>query len=188
MRHARLITIPSLYFLLCTAPYTPSGAQTPTLTIAFDEIHFSPHGFCRGAFVADTIAVVARNFNMYMSTVEFGIEPPTINASYMGDVQVYGALALGNSVTTGVWITYPSPLNAFSPVVVMRIAIMWLCNGCGHDDAEFPWVMPNQTSGLLRAVEWETYRLVDGFGKISTICFFDATEPSTWGKVKALYR
>jgi len=189
MRYARLITISSLLFFLEAAQYTPSQAQIPSLRIAFDEYYWSPHGFCRhGGIHADTIAVVARNFNMYMSTVEFGIEPPTINATYMGDVHLAGALALGSSTTTGVWITYPAPLNAFSPVVVMRIAIMWLCDGCDWGKEEFIRVLPNQSSGLLRAVEWETYRVVEGLGEISTICVFVATEPTTWGKVKALYR
>ena len=86
------------------------------------------------------------------------------------------------------WITYPSPLNAFSPVVVMRIAIMWLYAGCEVGNEEFIRVLPNQSSGLLRAVEWETYRLVDGYGEISTICVYVGTEQTTWGKVKALYR
>lgn len=185
----RVACIVFLVCLLLSAPLcTPSWSQIPHLGVKFtDEGWFQYYSECRGFLVADTLDVVATNFNMYMSTIEFGISPPVIHAYYNGDVHIPGALWIGNSVNYGVWITYPRPLNAFEPVVVMRIAVVWLCDTCNYME-EAVRVLPNFSSGLLRAVEWKTYRVAEFIGITSHICGMVATEQTTWGKVKALYR
>lgn len=184
-------TLSALVFLLMVSLGAPSWSQVPNLAVVFHGGRYPQkpqYDECRGWLVPDTLDVVAYHFNMYLSTVEFGIERPTIYALYMGDVHIPGALWMGRSFVEGVWITYPRPLNAFEPVVVMRSAILWVCNGCNHSVMDIIRVVPNQSSDLLRAIEWHTLRVVEGYGAWSYICGYVGTEQTTWGKVKALYR
>lgn len=166
-------------------------AQIPNMQIYFDDKLQETQGYCKGFGVEDTLNVVCNNFNMFMSTIEFGIAPPTANAIALGDLHIPGALWLGSSTgASGIVITYPTPRNAFDPFICMRYRIAWVCSDCDIDGVEGATiqVIPNQYSGVVQAIEWQTYRLVQGVGMTSLLCpGVVSTEESTWGKVKSLY-
>jgi hypothetical protein len=136
--------------------------------------------------VKDTLSVVANNFAMFMSTIEYSIQPPSVVATWSGDIHIAGSLFLGQS-PTGVTITYPIPRNAFFPAIVMYYEIIWLCAEC-NEEADPIIVKPHPGTNLLQAIEWQTFRTVDGVGMTSLACPPPiSTEESTWGKVKSLY-
>jgi len=167
-------------------------AQIPNVQIYFDDNLQQTQGYCKGFGVGDTLKVVCNNFGMFMSTIEFGIVPPTMYALGGGDVHIPGALWLGTSTNpvTGVTITYPIPKNAFGPFVCMGYSILWVCDVCPPEPAPVGVVkvIPNPASGKLQAIEWQTFRLVQGTGMTSTLCpGVISTEESTWGRVKSLY-
>lgn len=161
-------------------------AQVPNVQVYFDENLTQTQSNCGGFLVPDTLNVVANNFNMLLSTIEFSIIPPTTKALYVGDVHRPDALWLGSS-PTGVTITYSIPHNAFVPFVCMRYAILWLCDTC--DAVSEPIIVgPEPFEGVVAAIEWQTFRKVVGVGMTSLICpGVISTEESTWGRVKALY-
>jgi hypothetical protein len=183
------LAVISLLGITMLAISTPPRAQVPNVQITFDAVRYQTNGFCKGIGVLDTLFVVARNFNILMSSIEYAIEPPAQDAAWAGDLHRPGALFLGQS-STGVTITYPIPLNAFSPVVVMRYAIIWVCSDC---DQAVPYVpikvIGHPYTGIIEAIEWNTYRKVPGVGMTSYFCYLPfATEPTTWGRVKSLHQ
>jgi hypothetical protein len=186
MRIAAIVVLVALALGVFT---TPSSAQVPNIQVYFDDSYTRTQVFCRGIGVLDRWNVVANNFNMIMSTIEFAITPPPAGAAYTGDKHRPGALWLGVS-PTGVTITYPQPLNAFEPVYVMRYQVVWLCDIGDCDWEYFPvHVIQHPGSGLLQAVEHDTFRIVQGVGMTSFVCAGTfPTEETTWGRVKALYR
>lgn len=175
--------------ILCVGALSAS-AQVPNVQIYFDKYLTATQGYCGGFGVKDTLSVVANNFNMFMSTIEYSIVPPAADAAWTGDIQVPGALFLGQS-PTGITITYPIPRNAFVACIVMYYEITWLCSDCDVDAPahNVPIVVQGHPyNGLITAIEWNTYREVYGVGMTSLICPLGvSTEESTWGRVKSLY-
>jgi len=50
-------------------------------------------------------------------------------------------------------------------------------------------VDPHPGTGLLQAIEWNTFRTVQGVGMTSLVCpWLIGTEATSWGHVKSLYR
>jgi len=92
----------------CVAP-RPAPAQVPYVQIYFDKELHQTQTYCQGLGVVDTFSVVAINFNMFMSTIEFSIDEPPTDLAWIGDLHLAGSLNLGQS-PTGVTITYPIPL------------------------------------------------------------------------------
>jgi hypothetical protein len=163
----------------------------PNITIYFDDLLQETQGFCEDHFVTETdqLYVVCNNFNMFMSTIEFGLDFNAPGAlTYLGDVHLPGALALGTS-PTGVTITYPLPQNAFDPFICMLIDVLWLCDDCGV--AGGPWalsIVPHPGTGVVQGIEWQTFRVVNGVGMTSLVCpGIISTEETSWGAIKALY-
>lgn len=190
----KVLVVATAAALLCMGAIG-AFAQIPNMQVYFDKNLQQTQADCKGFLYEDTLQVVCNNFNMLMSTVEFGIQPPTVNAYYNGDIIPAGALILGdNTANQGLVITYPLPRNCFFPFVACQLRITWLCDVCGQAGPpasifnEPIKVIPNQTSGLLRAIEYQSLRVIDVVGMTSTICpESNATEESTWGKVKSLY-
>lgn len=163
-----------------------ASAQVPNIQIYMDKNLTETQGFCKGFGVKDTLRVVANNFNMFMSTIEFSIQPPAVVATWSGDIHRAGALFLGQS-PTGVTITYPIPLNAFLPATVMYYEIIWLCAVC-NEEADPIIVKGHPYNNLITGIEWNTFREVYGVGMTSLLCPPPiGTEESTWGRVKSLY-
>lgn len=163
-------------------------AQIPNVQPYFDKNLTETQGYCQGFAVKDTLSIVCNNFNMFMSSVEFGITPPATDAIWSADIYLPGSLHLGQT-NTGTTISFNIPRNAFLPCIVMYYEITWLCTDCLLATPNVPIVViPHPGTGKLRAVEWQTFRQVNGVGMTALICPLGVgTEPSTWGKVKSLY-
>lgn len=189
----RLANAALLVAALAAAP--AAIAQVPTVQVYWDKGFTQTVIWPQGVGVVDTVYVVASNFNMFMSTIEFSIAPPTEYAVWSGDVHLPGSLHLGQS-NTGVTITYPIPLNAFLPVAVMKYEITYLRYGCPSICDVCPPVVydqilvePHPYTGLIEAIEWNTYRAVQGAGMSTRVCPYPiSTEHTTWGRVKSLYQ
>lgn len=182
-----------------------SNAQVPNIQIYFDDLLQETQGFCEDHYLGepDQLYVVCNNFNMFISTVEFAVEwgIPAGYLTYAGDAHLPGSLNLGTSLTNpaypgvgeipgGVTITYPLPQNGYNPFICMMINVVWICEACPPPgNGNFPIVVvPHQGTGVIQAIEWQTFRIVDGVGMTSLLCPEDvSTEETTWGAVKALY-
>lgn len=174
-----------------------SNAQVPNIQIYFDDLLQETQAYCEDHFVGevDQLYVVMNNFNMFVSTVEFAVDMSGVAGYllYLGDVHLPGSLFLGNSVLgapPGVTITYPLPQNGFAPFICMKIEVLWQCDACPQPPVgNFPiTVIPHQGTGLIQAIEWQTFRQVQGVGMFSLVCPVGvSTEETSWGKVKALY-
>jgi hypothetical protein len=190
----KVLVVATAAALLCVGAIG-AFAQVPNMQVYFDKNLQQTQAECKGFLVEDTLQVVCNNFNMLMTTVEFGIQPPTVNAYFTGDIVPASGISLGdNSANQGLVISYPLPRNCFVPFVADQIKITWICDTCGQVGPpasvynEPIIVIPNQTSGYLRAIEFSSYRIVNVVGMTSTICpQGNSTEESTWGRVKSLY-
>lgn len=156
---------------------------------------------CAGEDVLDTLLVRATNLNMWLSTVEFAVYFGTNDLlMYLQDIHLDGCLHLGRSyadgpggLIDGVTITYPMPLNAYSPVVVMRILVLSTCDDCSDVHPNEPQVIaavPHEGTGRIEVVRWPDYQVSELVGLSRLVCgeHLISTEESTWGRIKALYR
>jgi hypothetical protein len=139
-----------------------------------------------GAF--HTGHVVAVNFNIFMSSVEYTISyPPSI--SWFADVSVnVNQLNIGATPLSlgGVASAWTLPLGTFTPTPIMRVLFKWVCpDGCyGIQPIE---IGPHPT-GRLSYVQFGNNVRRDAIGMISLVCPDPIpVEETSWGKVKALY-
>jgi hypothetical protein len=167
-----------------------SNAQVPNIQIYFDDLLQATQGDCADHFSGelDQLNVVMNNFNMFVSSVEFGTDfGLNFPVTWLGDVHNPGAINLGNS-PTGVAISFPIPQNAFGPFVCMRMSVLWQCDSCVGQPVQTIAVVPHPGTGFVRAVEFNTFRTVVGVGMTSAVCPGPvSTEESSWGQIKALY-
>lgn len=163
------------------------SAQTPNIQVFFDEYFGQTHlEQCppdAPGTVLGQIYVVASNFNMWISAVEYGIAyPPQIG--YAGDLT--GGLDIGSS-PVGIATSWPFPINGFGPVLVNTVTIIYNCQLC-YEGPNIPIdVVPHPGTGFVRAVRYPENTLVSGVGMRSLICPTVPAEETTWGNIKALY-
>ncbi len=159
------------------------SAQVPFVQVYFDDLAHTSKD-CPGAGTLDTLLVVAHNFNIWMTAIEYSIQyPPSL--TWLGDISP-SPVNLGNT-PSGVATAFPTPLNAFQPVLVMQVLVNWECTTCGGTP-EAVIVGPHPGSGFLRATRYPDNATVIGVGMTSLVC--PGTVPvqeTTWGQVKALY-
>lgn len=162
------------------------SAQTPNVQVFFDEYFGQTHlAQCPpGApgSVIDSAYVVASNFSMWISAIEYGIVyPPQL--IFLGDDT--GGLDIGNS-GSGIASSWPFPINGYSPVLVNKIKFIYNCQLCFEQDIPIV-VIPHPLTGFVRAVRWPDNNLFNGVGMTSLICPTVPAEETTWGNIKALY-
>jgi len=166
-----------------------ASAQVPNVQVYFTS-EWGAYGKasieeCPGVGVLDTIYVVANNFNMWMSAVEYKVEyPPEV--IWLAD-NTGSDINIGTS-PTGIATSWPLPQNAFVPFAVNKVTIMYNCVGCPRLDIPIN-VVPNPTaiSGEVQAVRWPDTALITAVGMQSLICPTVPVEDTSWGKIKALY-
>jgi hypothetical protein len=132
------------------------------------------------------------NWNMNVTGVDFSISyPPAL--SWLGDnlPDPLTSVSIGQS-PTGIAIAYGSccAQDGFLPVEVLRPVVLW--GVCDCNQGPQPIVVGGDTSNgktQPTAIRREDFAEFAGVGMTSLICpGFIATEQSTWGQVKALYR
>lgn len=172
-------------------------AQVPNVQVYFDPAHTQTQTSCPGGtpFAGPPVSlyVVANNWNMNIAGIDFSIAyPPSL--VWVGDVlpDPSTQVAIGQS-PTGIAIGYANccALNGFQSVEVLQPLVVWgNCDCAGPGNPQSVVVgganpsKPNPT-----AVRKEDFVEFPGVGMTSLICpGIIATEPTTWGQVKALYR
>jgi hypothetical protein len=167
-------------------------AQVPSVQVYFDAAHTQWFRGCGAAGTLDSVYVVMNNWNMNVSGVDFSISlPPSM---------IYLADRLPNPATqtkigispTGIAITYANccPLNGFVSNDVLHTLFYWVPCDCANGPSA---VIVGGYTPLGKtqptAIRKEDSQEFPGLGMTSILCGPPmATEPSTWGRVKALYR
>jgi hypothetical protein len=173
-------------------------AQVPNVQVYFDPAHTQTQAVCPGgapfAGPPVNLYVVMNNWNMNVTGVDFSISyPPEL--SWLGDnlPDPLTSVLIGNS-PTGIAIAYANccAQDGFQAIEVLRPLVVYGVCECVPGGLPKPIVVGGYTPmGKTKptAVRKEDFQEFDGLGMTSLICpDFIATEQSTWGQVKALYR
>lgn len=173
-------------------------AQVPNIQVYFDQAHTQAQAVCPGGppgTVFSDLYVVMNNWNMNIAGVDFSISyPPQL--IHLGDnlPDPDTSVLVGNS-PTGIAIAYGNCCapNGFQNVEVLRVAVLWgQCDCNMAPPGGYPLVVGGYAPlGKTQpsAIRKEDQAEITGLGMTSLICpGVIATEQSTWGQVKALYR
>jgi hypothetical protein len=159
-------------------------AQIPFVQWYFDANLTQTSADCSGQ-PAQFGYVVAVNFNVFLSSVEYQISyPPSM--LWVADLSVNTNQLNIGSTPLSVASVWALPLNTFQPTPIMRVLYDWNCpDGCyGIQPVE---VGPHQT-GRLSYVRFGDNARFDAIGMVSLVCPGPIpTEETSWGRVKALY-
>ncbi|HKW15532.1 MAG TPA: hypothetical protein VJS69_13685 [Candidatus Krumholzibacteria bacterium] len=167
-------------------------AQVPTVQVFFDASHTQTMASCGTQGTLTTLYVVMNNWNMNITGVDFSITyPPAL--VWLADVlpDPSTSVSIGQS-PGGIAIAYANCcyLNGTQSLEVLLPLVIWAPCNCNYGPG--PVVVGGYTPlGKTQptAIRKEDFEQFSGIGMTSLICASDfATEPTTWGKVKALYR
>lgn len=170
-------------------------AQVPNVQVYFDPALTQAQSQCGQSGSPHELHVVMNNWNMNISGVDFSISyPPQLIwlADTLPDSDTQ--TSIGNS-PTGIAIATANccPFNGFTSVEVLRPLVLWGPCDCSQAPmGGYPLLVGGYTPlGKTKptAVRREDFQEFEGLGMLSLICPGPiATEQSTWGQVKALYR
>ncbi len=183
MRNAIVIAV----VLVLALTSSLASAQIPNVMLFFDQYHSQGSKDCppgTPGTIADSAYVVALNFNMWLTGIEYSVQYPT-EMTWIGDV-TGDALIIGDT-PSGIAQVWGLPQNAFEPLQVAKILFLWNCNGCASHDVGVV-VAPHPYTGYLRATRYPDAAFFDAVGMTSLICATTPADESTWGKIKALYQ
>jgi hypothetical protein len=135
--------------------------------------------------VVGTLYIVAINFNMWMSAVEYQVNYPP---QFIWLADNTGGIDIGQS-PTGIATSWPLPQNAFVPYAVNTVTFIYNCQLCNSGPNIPICVVPNPAaiSGQVQAVRWPDGTLIPAIGMKSLICPTIPVEETSWGQIKALY-
>lgn len=140
-------------------------AASQTVAVYFDEALTMRAMDCPGPGL-DTLYVVAEDFNILFTGMEFKIEyPPSM--VWLADMDM-PPVTIGNTAN-GVSIGWSLPLNGFFPVQFMRVLVLWTCTDCATVNQPIK-VVPHPTFGSIAAARFPDFELIYGSGKTSIIC------------------
>jgi hypothetical protein len=169
-------------------------AQVPNIQVYFDTALNETQSPCGLQGSTQDLHVVMNNWNMNVSGVDFSISyPPQLIwlADQLVDSdtqQLIGASPTGVAIATA----NCCPFNGFTSVEVLRPLVLWGQCDCNTPGGPYPLVVGGYTPlGKTQpsAVRREDFQEFPGLGMTSLICPGPiATEATTWGQVKALYR
>lgn len=176
-------------------------AQVPNVQVYFDATFTQAQSDpdCPGAPGAGppvNLYVVFNNWNMNVTAVDFSISYPA-SMAWVGDQSPLNDASLTTIIgqsPTGVAVAWANccAQDGFQPVLALKPLVIWLqcaCTPGGGPQALVvggytPLAKPNPT-----ALRKEDFVEFAGVGMTSLVCpGVIATEQSTWGQVKALYR
>lgn len=164
-----------------------ASAQVPYIQVYFDSNlrQTSLYGCNQGAL--DTLYVVAHNFDAEIGSAEYAISY-TVALNWICDTLPPDALATGNS-PQGIVITYPTPLPAYSGVVLQEVLVSWNCfYDCQFNEYDLV-VIPNPTTGRLGGVRASDSAFIDAVGMTDPMCgIVLPVHPTSWGAIKSLYK
>jgi len=166
-------------------------AQVPNIQVYFDPAHTQTQTTCGPQGQPTDLYVVMNNWNMNVTGVDFSISYPSVLV-WLGDnlPDPLTQTQIGTS-PTGIAIAYANCcyLNGFMSVEVLRPLVLWGPCDCNTPKAVVVGGYTPLGKTQPSAVRKEDFKEFSGVGMTSLICpGAIATEPSTWGQVKALYR
>lgn len=164
-----------------------SQAQVPIVQVYLDEnlTVTNPHSGCPPFGTVDTLYVVASGFATLISDIEYSIDA---HANFDFALEQFPPGFTGVGLTAeGVAISFGGPINASAKVIVETIVGLWYCD-CGS--LKFPYITvgPHSGSGKIQASRWPDMMKIEATGGYNSLCPVLPTEPSSWGRIKALYR
>jgi len=168
-------------------------AQVPNIQVYFDPAHTQTQATCGEAGTPVTLYVVMNNWNMNVAGVDFSISYPAPALTWLFDQlpDPLTSTSIGNS-PTGIAIAYANCcfLDGTQANEILLPFLLW--GPCDCAQGPKPVVVGGYTAlGKTQptAVRKEDFTEHSGVGMTSLICPGPiATEASTWGQVKALYR
>jgi len=172
-------------------------AQVPNVQVYFDPAFTQTQATCPAGppgSVLSELYVVMNNWNMNITGVDFSIAyPPQLTwlADQLPDPLT--STSIGDS-PTGIAIAYANccAQDGFTAVLVLKPLVTWNCDCAQAPPGGYPVRVGGYTPlGKTQpsAVRKEDFAEFSGLGMTSLICpGVIATEQSTWGQVKALYR
>jgi len=169
-------------------------AQVPNVQVYFNPAHTETQAFCPGVppVLPTELYVVMNNWNMNVTGVDFSISyPPSL--IWVGDTlpDPVTSIYIGSS-PTGIGIAYANCCfqDGFQAIEVLRPLVMW--GPCDCNQGPQALVVGGYTPlGKTQpsAIRREDFAEFSGIGMTSLVCPVGvATESTTWGSVKALYR
>jgi hypothetical protein len=171
-------------------------AQVPFFQVYFDDASNGSYGetqaSCGELGVKTDLYLVCQNWNMLVIGVEYQVYFPEALA-YADDTYptvMGGTLVLGNSYQ-GAAVGYGLPRNGFFPMLISTIGVYWtgLCDCAVGPQRILVAKHPGSDANSPTGVRFEDYAIIPAVGMTSLICPGEvATEETTWGGIKALYR
>jgi hypothetical protein len=148
----RILIISGLVLFLASASLTPVHATghialyfDQELTQVWDECPAAPLGS-----VLDTLYIAISGFSSPIEGIEYRVlYPPEI--TWISDVTSDRGLAIG-STDYGLSMAFFEPLDAYSPVIIQEILILWNCDECEPYNTIPIEIAAHPASGSLRAV------------------------------------
>jgi hypothetical protein len=170
-------------------------AQVPNVQVYFNNAHTETQALCPGGApgtVQQNLYVVMNNWNMNITGVDFSISyPPSL--IWLADqlVDPVTQVSIGSS-PLGIAIAYANCCyqDGFQAVEVLRPLVLWGPCDCNQGPQAlvvggYTPMGKTQPTGVRR----EDFAEFSGVGMTSLVCPGPvATEQTTWGQVKALYR
>lgn len=170
-------------------------AQVPNVQVYFDPAFTQTQTACGVPGTMMPLYVVMNNWNMNITGEDFSIDyPPSMAWLFDSLPDPLTTVSIGNSPTSagGIAIAYANccAQDGFTAVHVLTPTILW--GPCDCSQGPIPLVVRGYTplgkTGPT-AIRREDFAEFAGVGMTSLICpGIVATQPSTWGQVKALYR
>lgn len=87
----------------------------------------------------------------------------------------------------GIRVSFGGPVDASAKLLVERIVVIWTCESCSGGVVFFT-VEPHPDTGKIQATGWPDLMKIEATGGSNDLCGVLPVEPSTWGRIKALYR
>jgi hypothetical protein len=171
-------------------------AQVPNVQVYFNVGYSETQSDCPGTppGAGDPVSlyVVMNNWNMNVTGVDFSISYPPALIWLADEVPDPGTMNAIGASPSGVAIAWANccAQDGFLPILALKPLVLWGNCDCAHGPQAIvvggytPLNKPQPS-----AVRKEDFAEFFGLGMTSLICPGSiATEPSTWGQVKALYR
>lgn len=165
----------------------PTRAQVPTVQVYLDPQFQVVHRTCPPGGTADTLYVVASGFSSPITDIEYSINLYG-NFVFIQDLIPTGFSGIGYS-GVGIRVDFGGPTNASGNLLVQSIFGFWNCQPCDCCGfGPFIVVEPHDGSGKIQATRWPDLIKAEAAGGVNALCGVLPTEPTTWGRIKALYR
>jgi hypothetical protein len=171
-------------------------AQVPFFQVYFDDDSNGTYGktqsVCGEVATLTSLYLVAQNWNMLVTAVDYQVFFPQ---ALLYSSETYpnvpgGTLPIGNS-HDGAALSWGLPRNGFLPLLLATISAYWtgLCDCAAGPQAIVVGPYPESGVNSPQGVRWPDYTTFPAVGMTSLICPGPvATQETTWGGIKALYR